>query len=233
MSRPQKLYRLQQIDSKVDQADTRLKEIETILSDNPNLRKATALAARAENNLLETQEEQRKAEQKVKDQRIKIEQVESTLYSGTIRNPKELQDIQNEVAALRRFLDTLEERQLEAMLAVDQTDVEFQEAKKILQQYRSQAEKQQAELTREREQIRDERTASLIQRKVAENTIIPDDLTTYNRLRKQRAGVAVAKVNERACNACGSTLSAALHQAARSPSQVVFCDSCGRILYAT
>ena len=233
MSRPQKLYRLQQIDSKVDQADTRLKEIEFLLSDNPNLRKATALAARAENNLLETQKEQFQAETKVKDQRIKIEQVESTLYSGTVRNPKELQDIQNEVAALKRFLDTLEERQLEAMLTVDQTDDEFQEAQKTLQQYLFQAEKQQAELTREREQIRDELAASLKQRKLAESTVIPDDLTTYNRLRKQRAGVAVAKVKERACNACGSTLSAALHQAARSPSQVVFCDSCGRILYAS
>ena len=233
MSRPQKLYRLQQIDSKVDQADIRLKEIESLLSDNPNLRKATALAARAENNLLETQKEQRQAETKVKDQRIKIEQVEATLYSGTVRNPKELQDIQNEVAAHKRFLDTLEERQLEAMLAVDQADDEFQEAQKTLQKYRFQAEKQQAELTREREQIRDELAASLKQRKLAESTVIPDDLTTYNRLRKQRAGVAVAKVKERACNACGSTLSAALHQAARSPSQVVFCDSCGRILYAT
>ncbi|MFN2235225.1 MAG: C4-type zinc ribbon domain-containing protein [Anaerolineales bacterium] len=47
-----------------------------------------------------------------------------------------------------------------------------------------------------------------------------------------RAGVAVAKVEDRACKACGSTLTASLNQAARSPSQIVFCDSCGRILYA-
>ena len=127
----------------------------------------------------------------------------------------------------------MEERQLEAMLAVDQTDEEFQEAQNILQKYRFQAEKQQAGLTREREQIQEEQAETLKQRKVAESTVIPNDLTTYNRLRKQRAGVAVAKVEERACSACGSTLSAALHQIARSPSQVVFCDSCGRILYAT
>ena len=44
MSRPLNLYRLQQIDSNVDQADIRLKEIEALLSDNVNLRKATALA---------------------------------------------------------------------------------------------------------------------------------------------------------------------------------------------
>jgi predicted nucleic acid-binding Zn-ribbon protein len=233
MSRPLNLYRLQQIDSKVDQADTRLKEIEALLSDDANLRKATALAARTEEILGTRQKEQCQAEAKVKDQRVKIEQVEATLYGGTVRNPKELQDLQNEVAALKRFLDTLEERQLEAMLAVDEADEQDQEAQKTLQKYRALAEKKQAELIKEREQIESERALSLQRRQGATGIIAPDDLSTYDRLRKQRAGVAVAKVEERACNACGSTLTAALHQAARSPSQVVFCDSCGRILYAT
>lgn len=232
MSRPQNLYRLQQIDSTIDQADTRLKEIEALLSDNANLRKATALAAKAEQNLLTARKEQRSAENKVKDQRIKIEQVENTLYSGTIRNPKELQDIQNEVAALKRFLETLEERQLEAMLMVDDYNEQFNEAQKILQKYQVHAEKQQTGLTLEREQILSKRAESLEQRQQAVNLINKDDLITYNRLRKIRAGVAVAKVEERACKACGSTLTASLNQAARSPSQIVFCDSCGRILYA-
>lgn len=233
MSRPLNLYRLQQIDSRVDQADIRLKEIEALLSDDVNLRKATALAARAEKNLLAAQKEQRLAESKVKDQRIKIEQVEATLYSGTVRNPKELQDMQNEVAALKRFLDILEERQLEAMLVVDDINVQFVEAHQKLLKYQAHTEKQQAGLIQERELLQDKRSESLEQRQVAINTVTPDDLLIYDRLREQRAGVAVAKVEERACSACGSTLTAALHQAARSPSQVVFCDSCGRILYAT
>ena len=230
MSRPLNLYRLQQIDSKVDQADARLKEIEVLLSDNANLRKATMLANRAEMNLEAAKKEQRQAEKKVKDQRIKIEHAEATLYGGAVRNPKELQDLQNEVAALRRFLDTLEERQLEAMLNVDDVQAQYQKAQQTLQKYRDQAENQQAGLMQEREQIQNERIASLNQRQGAENVIIPDDLATYYRLRKQRGGVAVAKVEDRACNACGSTLTAALYQAARSPSQVVFCASCGRIV---
>ena len=119
------------------------------------------------------------------------------------------------------------------MLDVDEANEYFQEALKTLQKFRIQADKQQAGLIQEREQIQNERAASLEQRQGAISTIQPDDLATYNRLRKLRTGVAVAKVEERACNACGSTLTAALHQAARSPSQVVFCDSCGRILYAT
>ena len=232
MSRPRNLYHLQQIDSNIDQAENRLKEIEALLSDNANLKKASALAARAEKNLLTAQKEQRSAETKVKDQRVKIEQVENTLYSGTIRNPKELQDMQNEVAALKRFLETLEERQLEAMLMVDDYNEHFDEAQKILQKYQAHAEKQQTELTLEHEQIMSKRADSLEQRQQALKAITQDDLTVYNRLRKIRAGVAVAKVEDRACKACGSTLTASLNQAARSPSQIVFCDSCGRILYA-
>ena len=232
MSRPLNLYRLQQIDSKVDQANTRLHEIKTLLSDDAELRSQLAIAARAENILETAQKDQRQAEKKVQDQRIKIEQVENTLYSGTIRNPKELQDMQNEVAALKRFLETLEERQLEAMLIVDDYNEQFDEAQKILHKYQTHAEKQQAELTLEREQIMSKHAESLEQRQQALNAINQDDLIIYNRLRKIRAGVAVAKVEERACKACGSTLTASLNQAARSPSQIVFCDSCGRILYA-
>ena len=233
MSRPLNLYRLQQVDSQIDQAKTRLKEIEALLSDNANLRKAKALANRAAKNLETVQKEQSQAETKVKNQRIKIEQTEATLYSGTIRNPKELQDLQNEVAALKRFLDTLEERQLEAMLATDEATGKNQEAEKILGQYRAQAEKQQASLVQERTQLESQKAAAENQRLGAAKLIAPDDLAVYERLRKERAGVAVSGVKDRACNACGSTLTAALHQAARSPSQLVFCDMCGRILCAS
>ena len=109
----------------------------------------------------------------------------------------------------------------------------FQEVQESLEIHRSIAENQQASLVQEREQIEIEKASSLDERQAALNTVKTEDLAIYVRLRKNKTGVAVAKVEERACIACGSTLTAALHQAARSPSQVVFCESCGRILYAT
>ena len=135
MSRPKNIYHLQSIDSQLDQARGRLKEIEKILSENANLRKANTLAKKAEKNLETAQKEQRQAEGKVQEQRIKIEQTEATLYSGSVKNPKELQDLQNEVEALKRFLDVLEERQLVAMLASDEATDKNQEAQKILAKY--------------------------------------------------------------------------------------------------
>jgi predicted nucleic acid-binding Zn-ribbon protein len=225
------LYRLQQIDTEIDKANARLKEIETLLADNANLRKATALAERAQKNLDTARKSLRQAEEKVKDQRIKIEQTEATLYGGNVRNPKELKDLQSEAAALKRYLEVLEERQLEAMLAVDDAAAKNQEAQKILAKYRTQAETQNARLRGERSQLTEKVAALTQKRQGAAQSIAPDDLDTYERLRKQRAGVAVAAVKDRSCAACGAILTAALYQAARSPSKLVFCASCGRILH--
>jgi uncharacterized protein len=233
MSRSQNLYRLQKIDTKIDQIHERLSEIETLLSNNANLRKAMILAKKAQKRLGDSEKALGQAETKVKDQRVKIEQTEAALYGGSIRNPKELQDLQNEIAALKRFLEVLEERQLETMLAVDEANTKNQEAQKILEKYRLQAEKQQARLIQERDQIRKDNQSLAQQREIVKESVGTEDLSMYEGLRKQRAGVAVARVRDQACGACGSTLTAALFQAARSPSQVVLCDSCGRILHAS
>jgi predicted nucleic acid-binding Zn-ribbon protein len=233
MSRPKNIYRLQSIDSQLDQARGRLKEIEKILSENANLRKANALAKKAEKNLETALKEQRQAEGKVQEQRIKIEQAEATLYSGSVKNPKELQDIQNEVEALKRFLDVLEERQLVAMLASDEAADKNREAQKILAKYQQEANGLETELALETAQIEKD-IAQLSETYVtAENAISSEDLDLYRRLRKQRGGIAATRVKDQACGACGSTLTASLHQAARSPSQLTLCTSCGRILYAT
>ena len=195
MSRSQALYHLQQIDSKMDQAHERLKEIDALLSDNANLRKATALANKAQKALESAQKAQKQAETKVNDQRIKIEQSEAILYGGSVRNPKELQDLQSEVAALKRFLETLEERQLETMLAVDEAHAKNQEALKILKKYRAQAEKQQAELIQERDQTQRENGDLLLLRKSTDSMMEGSPLPKS----KNRLAVPVAPRLPRRC----------------------------------
>ena len=233
MSRPFYLYSLQKIDSKLDQNKNRLREIETILANNAKLKRAEAVAQKTEAALDVARKDLRSAETKVKDQRLKIEQNESTLYSGKIRNPKELQDLQNEVEALKRHLDTLEDRQLEAMLHFDEMESNNNASLKILDNVRAEAEALHADLLVEKSNIQNSVKTIEGERLSCLPDIIPGDLQAYERLRKNRAGVAVAKVNDRVCSACGATLTAAANQAARSPSQITFCETCGRILYGT
>lgn len=231
MSRPFKLFRLQQIDSQLDWLSSRLDDVTAMLGDDRELVEMEKKAAASKEALQKAKNAQSSAEFEVQQQRIKIEQTEAALYGGKVRNPKELQDLQKESVALKRYLSVLEERQFEAMLIeedaiarlarilVEQADAIAEHAARS-QDLESEKQKLQSDIRR----FEDERQATA-------STIEPDDLAEYTRLRAKRRGIAVAKVVDRACSACGSTLNAALLSASHSPNALNFCDMCGRILY--
>lgn len=231
MSRSFQLFRLQQIDSQIDTARNRLHEIQIALNEDEALRQAKQQAQAAEDHLAAERKLLRRAEEAVQAQRVKIEQTESTLYGGKVRNPKELQDIQNEAAALKRFLSNLEDRQLEGMLRVEEAEEQQAVAEKHLEEVQLQAAQKNSSLVVEQESLVKETGRLETERSATADSIAEEDLTMYMKLRQQRRGVAVAKVSDNACSACGSTLNAALLHMARSPSQIVRCDVCGRILY--
>jgi predicted nucleic acid-binding Zn-ribbon protein len=163
---------------------------------------------------------------------LKIEQTEATLYGGKVRNPKELQDLQNESAALKRYLNTLEERQLEALIVFEENEAKHQAAAERLMKVEEEVRQtnhhliaEQASLAREIERLETERDAVAL-------PIPREEVVLYENLRAQKRGVAVARINNNTCAACGSSLNAALLQAARSPNQITRCDTCGRILFA-
>lgn len=231
MSRPFKLYRLQQIDSQLDWMHTRLLEIEAALQDDAALRQATETAQQYENAHETARKALRRAEEEVQQLRLKIEQNEASLYGGKIRNPKELKDLENEVAALKRYLSVLEDRQLEAMLVEEDASASYLTAKGEVDKASAIFELRCGDLIREKVKILKDQGRLDEERRAAIVSIIPEDMAQYVQLRKSRRGVAVAMVVDRACSACGSTLNAALLNAVHSPNQITLCDACGRILY--
>jgi hypothetical protein len=231
MSRPFKLYRLQQIDSQLDWIHTRLLEIENGLQDDAALRQASEAAQQSDNTLEAARKALRRAEDEVRQQRLKIEQNEASLYGGKIRNPKELKDLENEVASLKRYLSVLEDRQLEAMLVEEDALANTKLAGSQLALAQADYNLRCSNLVREKEKILIDQDRLEEERGAAVSTILAEDLAQYAQLRKTRRGVAVAMVVDRACSACGSTLNAALLNAVHSPHQITLCDTCGRILY--
>lgn len=231
MSRPFKLYRLQQIDSQLDWIQNRLAEIETALRQDEQVHAAYGLAEKAEQSLQQARKALHRAEDDVRSQRIKIEQSEAALYGGKIHNPKELKDLENEVASLKRYLTVLEDRQLEAMLVEEETASTQRVANQALQQAQGEFELRGIGLIQEKQKIERDRARLEDERSAVSGGIDAEDLNIYTQLRKNRRGVAVAKVVDRACSACGSTLSAALLNAAHSPNQLNRCETCGRVLY--
>jgi predicted nucleic acid-binding Zn-ribbon protein len=231
MSQISILYRLQQIDSQLDTARISLQSVEKLLDDNSLIIAAQQNVAQAELKHQSEVKRLRDSENKSYDARIKIELSESSLYSGKIQNPKELQDLQNELASLKRLISTLEDRELEAMEAVEESEANLTRANEALKEIQGRQIEHNAALNGEKTKL-----LAQIERLGAErNATLPPisavDLALYEQLRKIRNGIAVVNISSRSCTACGATLSAAVIQSSQSTGQLVRCPTCGRILY--
>ncbi len=231
MNQTLSLYRLQQIDSQIDRAQLTLQAIEKKLEDDASLRQVKDQAQVAEDAHQTAERNLHQAEAAVQDQHIKCEQAEASLYGGSVRSPKELQDLQNDVAALKRHLATLEDRLLEAMVAVDEAKQKAVDAREALQAAQAKWGEDNQSLTQDRTYCQKELQKLSTERDALTGTISPENSSLYDQLRQQRRGVAVATITEDTCNACGARLTPAQAQAVRSASQMARCPSCGRILY--
>jgi predicted nucleic acid-binding Zn-ribbon protein len=226
------LFRLQQIDSQLDIAQNSLRVIEDKINDSSAIDLAQEKVIEADQKYKDELKILRERENKSYDTHIKIELSETALYGGKIQNPKELQDLQKEIASLKRLIITLEDKELSAMMSVEEAETKLARANDFLQEAQAKKIEQDASLKGEKtkllaqiERLEAERTAAL-------PAISKDELNLYEQLRKLRSGVAVAKISSRACGACGATLTAALIQTTQTTGQLVRCPTCGRILYA-
>jgi predicted nucleic acid-binding Zn-ribbon protein len=226
------LYRLQQVDRQIDRARAQLDTIRKTLENDTELQTALNRVTTTQADNHHAQNGLKNAEAEVDAQKIKIEHAESSLYGGRVQNPKELQDLQKDVSSLKKYLITLEERQLEAMVKAETTENDLRSAKTDLEII-------QARLGNEHKNlIADQSLISIELEKLAEEreaTLAPIEsslLQAYEDLRQQKRGVAVTEINDNTCASCGTTLNAALQQNARSQKQLAYCSSCGRILYA-
>lgn len=226
------LYRLQQVDRQVDHARSQLDVIRRTLENDTELREALNQLESAQVGHHHASHALKNAEAEVQAQRIKIEQAESSLYGGKVQNPKELQDLQKDIVSLKKYLITLEERELEAMVVAENAENSLRSAQTKLELIQARLGDEHKKLLADQstfsiklDQLAEERDAALA-------TIESDLLQVYENLRQQKRGVAVSEISDNSCASCGATITIALQQNARSQKQLAYCPTCGRILYA-
>lgn len=232
MSRASSLYRLQQLDIELMSSHERVEEIQQILEDDNEVVRLRGIVENCEAELKSAQTAHTNARHDVDTQRDKIERTEKTLYGGFVQNPKELQERQQEAESLRRYLVTLEDRLLEAMIYLDET----QEAKDTADQALTGALENQAhqhkDLTLELENQKTKIERLDAEREAALASVVEGDQALYDTLRKRLSGRAIVLVHEGSCSACGLVLAHSVQQSIRSGTELIRCGQCGRILYA-
>jgi hypothetical protein len=232
-----RLLELADLDAELSRLDHRrrtlpeLEEYGRIEARDGELRdELTALEA-AESDL---RREQAKAEADVDQVRSRVDRDRTRLDAGQVSSPRELENLQSEIASLIRRQSDLEEIVLDVM--------ERQEAAELRNKTLTQEE---GALARQRDEVAARRDAALgeigeqeekagsLRAGVAAD--VPGDLLDlYGKLRAQH-GVGAAALRRGRCEGCHLSLNTVelAHLRAAPPDEVLRCDECRRILVRT
>lgn len=232
MSRSAPLYALQQIDNEIRACRSSLDTIERQLGETDELVSIRKRVIATQESLRTTRALQRDQELQLQTVQNKRRDSELRLYGGQVRNPKELSDLQAEVASLARRQGVIEDSVLEVMVALEELEAAEQEIARDLAHIELEWRTGQSELLAEKAAI-DARLDELLPEREARVARIPAaDLNTYEHLRERKGGVAVAELKGDECQGCMASVSALRVKEARSDS-LAYCGTCGRILYPT
>ena len=231
MSRTQRLYELQQVDLEAENVARRLREIAAQLGESADLQRARKMVTEAEGRLNKRRAQMKGLELEVGSLAQKIEADESRLYSGRVTNPKELAGLHDEVDSLKRWREKKEEDLLEAMLAAEEAEGALADAHSILGQVTDIWQGEQGGLVEDQSQLQARLEGLREQREALIGGIDPEDVATYQRLRRQKGGRAVAAIRDGICEGCRINPPSSQVQRARTGSELVFCNNCGRILH--
>ncbi len=232
MSNALTLYRLQQIDSRLDQIQSRLQSIQSALAESAEVKAAREKIEQAQANLHSIEHTLKQAENDAQAQRIKLDQAEASLYGGSIKNPKELKDLEKDVASLKKRLRELEDIQLDIMLNLESAREDLQKTQQGYNAIQGQVISQNATLQTEQETLQKERETVRARRLAAVSGVDGPSLSLYESLREKRKGIAVSAVSDNSCDVCGASMTPGHAQSVRTSSQLVHCPMCGRILYS-
>lgn len=233
MTTAAELFALQEVDLALDKDLARLSEIEANLVETEELLAAREKVAERKAVVDEFKTRQRDLEWSVEEIRTKATEIETKLYAGTVKNPKELQDLDADLRSLKTETRHREDTLLALLVEEDEVETALREAEAECAEIEAEWKSSQEAMFLEKARIEPE-VAVLQEKRDAE--LVGKDraaLGLYNLLRERRAGVAVAAVERGACQGCRISLPTNVLSKVRSGVGLVQCVSCERILMAT
>jgi len=163
----------------------------------------------------------------------KLKKIDKELYGGKVVNSREVENLEKEVAALKRQRNANDEKILELWEVVPPAKAEADKIEaKIAEKQKQLAERKKAAVV-EKAALEAEFARLTKLRPDALRGIGPGIMNKYEGIRQRMGGVGMAEITKKnACVGCGTILPERMVQSLRED-KVITCESCHRILYYT
>jgi len=229
MSLTEQLYKLQQLDLELQRKQQELSEVEHQLSDNKALVVSESKLASHKEQLEDARRKQKSSEWELEDLQEKVRQIDSKLYSGATKDPKELVNFEKEVRGLKSQIRPKEDDLLGLMSQVEEIEANVKTTIAEIERLKREWEQRQETFGQRKSEIE-----ALLARLRGDHSVLAQQidseaLDTYERIRLAR-GQAVVKVERGKCQGCHIAVPTSQWQKAKA-GDLIQCNSCSRILY--
>lgn len=160
----------------------------------------------------------------------KLSQNQQRMYSGKVKNPKALQDLELESESLGRRQTVLEDQMLETMTVLETDELQYDEQSAVLTAQEETWQQKLASLENEQRDVALRLNEYLSERTKQTAKIEGSLLKEYEHLLKSKKGLAVCPVSYEMCQGCRVTVNNAVIRAI-DHGEIVQCPNCQRILY--
>jgi predicted nucleic acid-binding Zn-ribbon protein len=223
------LYKLQQLDLELQKKQLELNEVENQLSDNKALVVAESKVASQKEQLEDAKRKQKGSEWELEDLQEKVRQIDSKLYSGKTKDPKELVNLEKEVKGLKSQIRTKEDDLLGLMSQVEEIEAKVKTTAEEVERLKREWEQRQETLRPRKSEIETVLAKLREDRNGLAQQIDSEAFNIYERIRLTR-GQAVVKVERGRCLGCHITVPTSQWQKAKA-GDLIQCNNCSRILY--
>ncbi len=224
------LFRLQDrirfVQSRQKQRDTIPEELVEVDRD---YQEKVETVGRIRQRLSAAQAELRSSEAELADHKEKLKK-----YQGQLRNvqsSREYSAVLNEIDGVEKLVRTAEDRvlSLEEEIEVGRQDLSAREER--LPREREEHEEKLKDWRAAQHAINEELAAAEEEIRTLDAAIAPRERAEFHRLLEKKGGLAVARVVDKSCSACHVKIRPAALQILKAGGELIYCDSCKRILY--
>jgi len=232
MSQADLLYRLQQIDDEIRKSKVRLAQVIKLQGRSSTLEAARQRSQETADLLSERRGKQSTLNFELSSLNEKSTRGETRLYSGMVKNPKELEDIQHELESLGRRSSVLEDELIEAMIMVEESEEESAAASMKLETVETSWAQDQFSLQEEQSELIEAINNLTTQRKQHISLVTSESMVAYQNAIRRAGNMAVVPLNRNRCSGCRVTIPANLVKLVED-GNLVTCDNCSRVLSPT
>ena len=226
----EQLYRLQ---DRLRFVSAREKERDTIPAEltevDREYREKVDAVERLKQRLSDAEVERRRANAELSEHRDRLRKYQSQLRA--VQNQREYGAVLNEIDGVEKLLRSAEDRILSLDEEVKTSTKDLASREELLPLETEQHEERLKDWRVTQRQINDELAGAQEEIDRLQAGMHPRDRVEFSRLMEKKGGQAIVLVSGVSCSACHVKVRPAALQALKAGRDIIYCDSCKRILY--